>query len=295
MEHSTEWIIFDGKLQPANEPVARPSSRGLMYGEGLFETFRIYNGKSLLFERHMERLRRGAELLAFALEDLPDAATLQIHIRSLLEKNELLQQDAIVRCQWWQDGSRGYHPTPEGQLHYMMTASKCPDFSNHYPALKTVSIPRIPAAALPTAGKFSNGINYILAAREAARSQADDALMLTTEGYISETTVANIFWIRDTQIFTPAEGCDLLPGITRRTVMDLVGRHPDLRLQEGMYPVDEIDAAEAVFICNSVREVLAVREIDGRHYDTDHPVLTELKQLYSDYRDQHLKGLSDVE
>src|SRR5699024_4498907 len=104
--------------------------------------------------------------------------------------------------------------------HFSISASECPrNFKP--PILATVETKRISADALPSIYKFSNGINYIIAANEAAEKGADDALMQTINGKISETTIANIFWIKDEKIFTPSTACDLMPGITRNAVINL--------------------------------------------------------------------------
>lgn len=288
-------IIFDGELKSVKEPVARATARGLMYGEGVFETLRLYRGQTLLFGEHIKRLERGLHILGLSKEFIPENGLLKKQIRRLLQKNDLLSRDAVVRCQFWQDGNRGYRPESGGPLHYVITADSSSNFEDVHPVLSTVKIPRIPSDALPSAGKFANGINYILAAREAAGKGADDAIMQTLNGSVSETTIANIFWIHEGAIYTPSEACDLLPGITRQILIYLIRKHPKLKLKEGSYPIRELYKAEAVAICNSVCELLSVRQVDDQDFETDHPVLNELKQLYSDYRDQYLKALPDVE
>ncbi|SHE45311.1 branched chain amino acid aminotransferase apoenzyme [Fodinibius roseus] len=288
---NSSWIIYDGKLKPAKEPVAYAASRGLMYGDGIFETLRVYGGKTLLFEKHMERLKAGSQMLGMDSKHLPREKSLKVQIHRLLQENTLLNRDAIVRLQCWRGGERGYRPRTRAEIHYTVTASRCPDYEGTYPALATVATRRIPSESLPSTGKFTNGINYILAAQEAAAQKADDALMQTVDGRVSETTIANIFWIEEGQIFTPSTECDLIRGITRQVVLDIIDRHPAYRCREGSYAVEKLYQADAVALCNSVREITPVRRIDNHTFDTNHPVFNELKQLYSDYRDQKLKLL----
>lgn len=290
---NSSWIIYDGKLIPAGEPVADASSRGLMYGDGVFETLRVYRGKTLLFKKHMDRLMTGLQVLGMDAKRIPGQERLERQIRRLLLKNSLLDRDAVVRLQCWRGGRRGYAPRGRAEIHYTATASRCPDFHDTYPVLATVATRRIPSESLPPVGKFTNGINYILAVREAVAQGADDALMQTVDGWISETSIANILWVKEGQVFTPSGDCDLIPGITRQVVLDLIDSHRTYRCRQGSFAVEALREADAVALCNSVREIMPVRRIDNHTFDTGHPVLNGLKQLYSAFRHQNLKPLPD--
>lgn len=289
------WIIYDGKLRPAEEPVANATSRGLMYGDGLFETIRVYEGQTLFFENHVDRLAAGLHTLGMDIAQLPEPGKIRDQIRRLLRKNQLLNRDAIVRLQFWREGERGYNPQSSAVIRYTATASGCPDYRETSARLATVSTRRIPSESLPSGGKFTNGINYILAAQEAAAQDADDALMQTVDGWISETTIANIFWISRGQIYTPSTDCDLIPGITRQALIEIIGRHSTFKVREDRYSIETLYEAEAVGLCNSVREITAVLQVDDHEFSRDHPVLNELQQLYSDFRNQNLKALPDIE
>lgn len=293
MAETNDWITFDGQLQPEDQPVATASSRGLMYGEGVFETLRIYKNHTLLLNKHVERLKEGLNVLGISPSELPSLSELGKQLAKLLQKKSLTNTDGIARIQCWQEGGRGYHTTGEGSLHYMISASACPsEYGN--PDLATVSRCRIPSQSLPSVGKFTNGINYILSAREAGSKGADDALMQTVEGWISETTIANLFWIEGNKLYTPSLECDLLPGITRHLIINIVEDHEKYELKQGKYELSTLGEAEAVIICNSVRELVAVQTVDGKHFEIDHPITKELQKLYSTFRDQNLKALPSV-
>lgn len=286
-------IIHNGVLLSTDTPIVSANSRALLYGEGAFETIRTYGRETLFFSEHMDRLKRGLKELGFNLQQFPEEKLLEEQILKLLSEDDLLDNDAIVRLQFWRNGSRGYFPDKnKGKLQYLITASNCPDFEDREVCVATVAISRIPSESLPVFGKFTNGINYILAAREAADKGADDALMQTTEGWVSETTIANIFWIEGNEVYTPSEECDLLPGITRDIVIDIVKKNNRLGIQEGRYPLERLYSAESVAICNSVREVLPVTQINTHKFDTDHPVLNILRQSYTTFRNKHKKSLS---
>jgi branched-subunit amino acid aminotransferase/4-amino-4-deoxychorismate lyase len=290
MDNNSNWIVFDGNIIAAEKPVVPALSRGIMYGEGVFETLRTYSGQTLFLEKHIDRLSKGLDILGISKPDVIEVNNLRLLVYGLLQKQQLLQKDAIVRLQVWRDGQRGYLPEVETGAHFSITASVCPDTFVH-PQLVTVDRKRIPSEALPSGYKFSNGINYILAAREAARREGDDALMQTVEGWISETTIANIFWVIGSTIFTPSDNCDLIPGITRNIVMELIHQNENWELQKGQFKLEHLAQADAVWICNSVRELLPVKKVDDDIFNVGFVVLEELQKQFSYFRDTHLKSL----
>jgi len=290
MESSNNWLIFDGNITPADQPVVPVVSRGLMYGDGVFETLRTYHGKTFLLEDHIARLHSGMHILGMAVEPDLEIEVLKEQLWKLLEKQQLIHKDAIIRLQVWRDGQRGYHPQDDNSTHYSITASACPDdFSP--PKLTIVDQRRIPSQSMPSSAKFTNGINYILAAQQAADKGGDDALMQTIDGFISETTIANIFWIKGDVIFTPDEECDLIPGITRKIILDIIEESNRWKCREGKYSLDHVLDADAVWICNSVREVLAVETIEDEKFDIDHSAIEELQNRYTAFRRVNAKLL----
>lgn len=290
MKKTDDCICFDGEILEGKAPVAGVDSRGLMYGEGVFDTLRTYSGQTLFFSEHIDRLQSGLKALGIDLAADFTADCLRSQIQALLAEKQLLNTAATVRLQAWRDGSRGYAPGRNETLHYTITASACPG-RFEFPALATVDRRRIPSQALPSEYKFTNGINYILAAREARKKGADDALMQTIDGWISETTIANIFWRRGDCVYTPGRDCDLLPGITRKMVIELIRAEEQLKLITGTFELEHLLQADEIWICNSVRELLAVKTINGKPFTTEGEGTTILRKRFEKYRNEHLKAL----
>jgi len=290
MEKNNNCIVFDGEIIADDQPVVPAVSRGLMYGDGIFETFRTYSGQTFLLDEHLRRLSEGLELLGIRNEDISSFSSIRSIVAKLLNKNGLSTSDAILRLQVWRDGARGYKPDEDAETHFSMTASTCPDQFAH-PSLATVSRRRIPTESLPSTAKFTNGINYILAAREASHKGADDALMQTIDGWVSETTIANVFWAHGSTIFTPSVNCDLIPGITRNVLVKLIKEHGSYDLEIGQFELDHLLGADVVWICNSVREVLPVQQVDSHSFVKKSELLTALQQVFSSYRKANLKPL----
>ena len=136
--------------------------------------------------------------------------------------------------------------------------------------------------------KLSNSINYIKAAQEAKKKGGDDALMLTIDKNISETTISNIFWIKGNQVFTPSLNCDLLPGVTRSILIELISQDSELELVEGEFKLEEVYSAEAVFCTNSVMEMKSVSSVDDHSFEIGHLNFEKLKDDFKIYKEKWL-------
>ncbi|NGP76078.1 hypothetical protein G3570_05515 [Balneolaceae bacterium YR4-1] len=276
------WVIYDGTLIRASQPAVPVESRGLMYGEGCFETLRAYQGAFFKAGDHLERLRQAAEFLDFSFPDILKYNSFRQLSRKLLEKNNLSEVDAVIRLQLWSSGDRGYGLKSNPDLHYSMIASRLPNYPTDT-TLATVETRRIPSKSLPSHFKLTNNINYITAARQAAKQGANDALMLTVDEKVSETTIANLFWLKGNTVYTPSKACDLLPGITRNSLIDLLLGFSSYEFKEGEYDLEQIYSADSVWICNSLRHIIGVSRIDDHSFDSDHDFLKQLKETFENH------------
>lgn len=281
----TNFIIYNGQLLPEEDVLISPVNRGIMYGDGCFDTLKSYKGKFLNLEAHFERTKSGAEYLG--IEVIFDLHGFKCKILELLEANGLLNQNAIVRIQCWREGGRGY-ATESSKGNWLTTCSPYLA-SEGSKSLTTVNTRAIPSEALNRRFKLSNSINYIIATREALRKGADDALMLTIDGKISETTIANIFWLKGNTCFTPSLECDLFPGITRNILIKELREYHGLNVIEGQFTLEEIKSAEAVFSTNSLREVVPVSSIDEVKFDSTNESIKTVKRVYESFKKRNLK------
>lgn len=287
MADHSQYVIFDGSLQRSDEPAAPVTSRGLMYGDGCFETLRSYSGGLLKLNEHLKRLKKGLNYLNIPYPNDLQPTSLKKQIKSLLQKNELIETDGIIRLQVWRSGNRGYKIPEPGESRYSITTTKLAEPKEAY-KLATVSTKRVPSTSVPAKYKLTNGLNFIIAASQASQKNADDALMETIDNYISETTIANVFWLKDEVIYTPSTECDILPGVTRSIVLKLVRESLNIELRAGTFTVEEVKKADRVWICNSVKEIAPVCAIDDRRFETGGPLLDKLKGEFQRFRDNHL-------
>ncbi|MDG5766129.1 aminotransferase class IV [Balneolales bacterium ANBcel1] len=281
-------IILDGDVHPADEAVLSPFSRLAAYGEGCFDTVRLYSGYALRPNEHLHRLKSGMTHLGLALPPaLQSAESFRKLLHRFLEVNDALRMDVRLRIQVWADDhTTGYRPGNR-TCRYIITGSSVSAPTSPFVSLITSRVRRIPAASLPPDVKWSNGINYILAAREAEQAGADDALMLTQDGHLSETTIANIFWKRGDTVFTPARCCDLLPGITRGLLISAM-KQAGWKVCTGNFLPHHLREADVVWACNSVREWYPVRELDGEPLGFDETAWDSCHALFEKQKTEEL-------
>ena len=285
-ETQKRWIIVNGEFYPEGEKLIPAGARAVRYGDGCFETLRGYQGQFLKLEAHLERLEKGLKYLDILSPLKLEKSDVKSLFLDLLQKNGLDHQDAVVRLQVWRNGKRGFSVPSDAGAGYAISATPLPQIPSSV-VLATVPTRRIPSEALDPNFKLSNSINYIRAASEASRLGADDALMLTTDQYVAETTIANIFWLRDGRVFTPSKSCDILPGITRDLLMEQIVAMND-PLETGKFELWELLKAETAWICNSLREIVPVQSLDDQTYNTGHPMLAELKDRFNTIKDKQL-------
>jgi branched-subunit amino acid aminotransferase/4-amino-4-deoxychorismate lyase len=279
----TPFIILNGKIIAEQEAWVSPLNRGMMYGDGCFETLKWYSGSFLKWDLHVQRVEAGLEYLEISPAFTP--AELRRQLITLIERNQLLEKEGMIRIQCWRKGERGYK-TDSSNMGWLIQAS---EITPHHSPLKLTEAETrcIPSAALDRNYKLSNGLNYIKAAQEARNVQCDDALMLTVGGKISETTSANIFWVKDDQVFTPSKKCDLLPGITRELVIEVI-KSVGIELAEGIFTPEDIQSAEAVFCTNSLIELRSVASLDKINFEVDHPLFLKIKDNFDQFKQKEL-------
>ncbi len=280
----SRFVNINGTLVPEEEASLSATSRAVSYGDGCFETLVSYEGKFLHFEDHFARLQSGLKYLEMNLDLTKDQ--LKSEIQKLLEENELENEDSVVRIQCYREGSSGYFNISD-RSGFIISNRSIPERQESL-NLKTVSMPAIPSIALERKVKLSNSINYIKAAQEAKKKGGDDALMLTIDKNISETTISNVFWIKGNQVLTPSVNCDLLPGVTRSIIIELINQDLELELVEWEFKLEEVYSAESVFCTNSVLEMKSVSSVDDHLYKTEHSVFEKLKDDFKVYKEKKL-------
>lgn len=295
----------NGDLVPAGEATVSVRDRGFQYGDAGFETMRAYGGTVFEYEAHRDRLARTCETLGMA-GAVPD--DLHDRITGTLRANDL--RDAYVKASI----TRGIQPgtlTPRREVDptvVIIVKSLPPagvdgDRVWDGPAtVETVETRRIPDAAVPADVKTHNYLGGILARLELRRSgdgegetgkdgtDPDEALVRDLEGNVVEGAASNPFLVEDGTLHTPGEDAPILPGVTRSVVLDLA-REAGIPVETGQYRVEDVHAADEVFLTNSTWEVRPVGTVDGREVGTG-PVTERLIDLF-DRRVERCYGSGD--
>jgi 4-amino-4-deoxychorismate lyase len=259
---------------------------GFYYGTGCFETIRADAGSILFFNDHYNRLKAGLRYIGVDESEVPEQNILLDASKNLLKKNELMESIAKVRIQCSLAEQNGYAPDKSSRLNTIISVEKYKLRKN--PGTLMLAETRvIPGSCRPSELKLCNMLHYRNAYREAQKSGADDAVMLTINGFLSETSIANLFWKSGDSIFTPSFACDLLPGITRKYMIESLRLNSDFTLTEGEFEVDHLLTADSVWVTNSLVEIQPVKRIDTREYRVDDHLNSTLMNMYRSLKEAY--------
>lgn len=282
-------VYIDGKFFPKEEAKISVFDHGFLYGDGVFEGTRAYNGRIFQFDEHIDRLYDSAKCIAMEIPITKEVMK-KAHRETLLRNN---LRDAYIRTVV----SRGY-----GDLG--LDPRKCPrpsvviiaDKIALYPqelyekGLRVITVPtrrNLPEAVNPMI-KSLNYLNNILAKIEANLAGVPEAIMLNQEGYVAECTGDNIFIVKDGVIVTPMTSFGALRGITRKVALDLA-ENLGIRVVEGMLTRYDIFTADECFLTGTAAEVIPVVEVDGRKIGDGipGPITQKLKKDFHEYALSH--------
>lgn len=231
--------------------------RGFRFGDGIFETIRVAQGKAYQWEYHLARLIKGLETLRIPF----DTSHLQETCQGLVKKNQLTHgflRIAISRGV----GSIGYLPTTTTPTLVIETLPM--GDAPTAPVKLWLSSYRKPSPdALPVHIKTMQGLNPTLARLEAQDHQCFEALQLGQEGQLCEASSSNLFWVKDKTLFTPAEEAGILPGSIRNAIIRL----SPLPVVQGIFTLDALEEAEEVFLTNVAWLALPVASLEPQGYD----------------------------
>ena len=277
-------IYLNGEFVKESEAGISPMNRGLMYGDGLFETFRGYQGKVFALENHYRRLKDSAHFLSIALPFTEQE--LSAILTRLLDINDLLLSDSRIRLTLIRGGSpSGLLPSGNGESMVIISAEGVPASMEKIQQngiklsiLKNYKIDHLSPLA---SRKTINYISGILGMMEIRENGGDEGIYLNHDGHLVEGITSNIFIVKGDRLYTPSLSSGLLPGITRDTVLE-VAVQLGIACEEKNLSPDDLFQAEEVFITSSVREVVPATGVDERIFSVG-PVTRKIQKGYKGY------------
>jgi branched-chain amino acid aminotransferase len=261
--HAT--VFVNGTIRDAGSAVIPVFDHGFLYGEGVYETLRTYGGRPSLFDRHMRRLRRSAELMTLPLP-WTDAHLLD-QVNATMAAHGGTGERYIRMLVTRGVGELTYDPAacPAPSLVVIVKAFPEPAEQSFRDGIgiALVHVRRNHPDALNPRIKSNNLLNNALAMQEALRRGAAEALMLNQAGHVTECSQSNFFIVRNGALVTAPLEAGLLPGVTRECVLELAPRLGVPAREEAFGPEAIAGAAEA-FVTSTTREVMPVVRIDDR-------------------------------
>ncbi len=275
-------VYVNGHFLPRDEARVSVFDHGYLYGDGIYETLRSYDGRIFLLNRHLARLRQSAEMLSLPLplplERIGDA------LKEALTVNKL--QNAYLRIQISRGpGEIGLDPALCPAPTMVIVAKPFHDYPQEQyengVAVAVVATRRNHPLSLPPAIKSTNFLNNILAKIESLRAGAYEGILLNWKGYVAEGTISNIFIVRKGVLMTPGLESGILEGVTRDLVLHLA-RTAGVRTREALLRPRTLLQADECFLTNTTAEVLPVTTVDGSVVGSGRPgpVTRTLMQAY---------------
>jgi aminodeoxychorismate lyase len=255
-------VFLNGEFVPEDRALISVFDRSFLYGDGLFETMRVLNGRPFRWNEHLERLQSGAKFLRIKLPFTPKA--LEGFATKLIQDNRM--PDCLLRLTLSRGvGVRGYSPKGAENPSLVMTLHPTPPLDAMHPLawrLSTASF-RLPANEVLAQFKTCNKLAQVLARAEAEEAGSDEAVLLNTDGFVVEGATSNLFWVQGNTVFTPALAAGILAGVTRLVVLEICEKL-NVEVREAAITPGQLGQADGVFLSNSAVGLIRGVSLDGK-------------------------------
>ena len=259
-----KWIYIDGEFLPENDAKISVFDHGFLYGDGVFEGIRAYNGRVFKLEEHLSRVWDSARAINLTISLSRDE--LREKILETLRRNKL--KDAYIRLVVSRGkGDLGLDPQKCPRSSVIIIADRISlypeDFYKKGLEVVVVSTRRISPSALNARIKSLNYLNNILAKMEANLQGMGEGIMLSQDGYVAEGTADNIFVVKDGELLTPPTWIGVLRGITRDAVIELAKKE-GISVREETFTPFMLHSCQECFLTGTGAEIIPVAKVDGK-------------------------------
>ena len=278
-------ININGELFPRNEAKISVFDSAFLVGDGIWESFRLHNGKLTFINQHMARLKANAKTLDYRVAITPEAIIAEVY--KTIRANQMTSDDVHIRVMVTRGTKKSPTQDPRasksGPTIVIIAEYKAPSISDEVGlSLFTVHVrrggPDVQDPKLHTHSK----LNCILACIQATKAGADEALMLDPLGFVSTCNSTNFFIIRDNQVWT-STGQYCVNGITRGCIISICKRNA-IEIFERNFSLYEVYGADEAFVTGTFAGIRYVREVDGRVIGDGKPgsMTRRLRTLYAE-------------
>jgi len=264
----SEIVYLNGSLMPRNQAKISVLDYGFLYGFGLFETMRAYEGQVFHLDSHLDRLARSAEMLGLPIRatDLKDA------VRATLQANQLSEARIRIAVSIG-EGSMIPDPSTCGPPTVMILAGHYQPYPEqvYQKGFRAIvsSIRRNSQSPL-SRFKSANYLENMLAKQQARAAGVDEALCLNEKGLLAEASMSNIFLVTNGILRTPGQESGILLGITREVVLEMASQL-GISTSEQDIRLDELSRSQEAFLTNSLVEIMPLIEVDGKPIGSSRP------------------------
>jgi branched-chain amino acid aminotransferase len=259
-----QWIYLNGSYVQKENALISVYDHGFLYGDGIFEGIRVYNGNIFKCNEHLDRLYDSAKSIMLHIP--LNYAEMKQTLIETVRKNEL--RDGYIRLVVSRGpGDLGLDPRRSPKANVIIIVEQLAIYPEeaYLNGLKTVSVStrrNIPDALNPKI-KSLNYLNNIMVKVQANLAGVGEAIMLNSQGYVAEGSSDNIFIVKRGIVFTPPCYCGALEGITRAAIIEICQK-VGYTLKEEPFTLHDVYVADEVFFTGTAAEVIAVREVDAR-------------------------------
>jgi branched-chain amino acid aminotransferase len=269
--YENDIVYLNGNFLRISDASISPKDRGLLLGDGIFETILYHNTKLEFLSLHWERFHKSAAYLKIPLAI--QFEELETCIYNLIALNNLQAKTASIRITLTRGISeRGILPpiTPSSTL--LITANEYKPIDKYFSLIVTKIVRN--ECSPTTSIKTTNYIDNILARMEAADKGADDAVILNTKQNIAETSIANLFLVKHGTVYTPPISDGALPGIIRAVILNACMEH-QIPCSEKTITISDLMGGDEIFLTNSLMGIKKVTTLGKKEFSAENSFVTD--------------------
>lgn len=274
------YIYLNGNFIEKDKAAISPFDHGYLYGLGVFETFRTYSGHPFLLDDHLDRLNSGLEELyinrKFHRDEVVDI------IKELSKFNNI--HDSYIRFNISAGaGEIGLQTEVYDEPTVIMFQKPLPSMEQLKE--KEAVILKLPRNTPETVRRLKSHhfFNNVAAKREVGPDPGKEGVFLTEAGFLAEGVTSNLFWIKDSVLYTPALETGILNGITRQFIMK-IAEMLGVAVEEGLFRESALQDADEIFFTNSIQEIVPVNQLGKRSFPGRSGIYVQkMNQLYQKY------------